>query len=205
MGLCNRLAEELAQEEVELLANDPLAEHYSNLEEHLAESGSRLTPVQIKQASMEDCNRLLLRKYIGPGDQDFNVDNSLQSLTPTDLTTSTPAEYEMAQQAIQQEIKKMHEDMDRAFEEEEAKHKTSVYMTGGATASLAAGFASYMLRAGSLMSSFLATAPIWKGFDPVAVLEIPKTGKDKMRPKDKKEDPDKTPQQQADEMFEDDE
>jgi hypothetical protein len=40
----------------------------------------------------------------------------------------------------------------------------------GLSASFAAGFVSYLLRAGSLMSSFLATMPVWNNFDPVAIL-----------------------------------
>ncbi len=52
-------------------------------------------------------------------------------------------------------------------------------MASGASASFAVGAASYLLRAGSLMSSFLATVPIWKGFDPVAILVAPKKKKKK--------------------------
>ena len=69
----------------------------------------------------------------------------------------------------------------------------------GAGASLAAGVASYMLRAGSLMSSFLATVPIWKGFDPVAVLLLAKPTK--KRDAKETEPQDKLPQQKADAMF----
>jgi len=56
--------------------------------------------------------------------------------------------------------------------------------------------ASYLLRAGSLISSFLATVPIWKGFDPVAILVRPK----KKRKKDKNTEPDNIPHPFADKV-----
>jgi len=45
--------------------------------------------------------------------------------------------------------------------------------------SLAAAVVSYLIKAGSLMSSFLSTVPIWKGFDPVAIMMGPKKKKKK--------------------------
>jgi len=80
---------------------------------------------------------------------------------------------------IRTQIAVMHQDIDAAFEKAEEEHKVVVYMASGATASFAVGAASYLLRAGSLMSSFLATVPIWKGFDPVAILVAPKKKKKK--------------------------
>ncbi len=76
----------------------------------------------------------------------------------------------------------MHQDIDQAFERAEEEHKIVVYVANGISASFAVGAASYLLRAGSLMSSFLATVPIWKGFDPVAILVAPR----KKRKKDEK-------------------
>ena len=77
-------------------------------------------------------------------------------------------------QAMRADLDVMHQEIEQAFKESAEENKSVVYMTSGVSASLAAGAVSYLLRAGSLMSSFLATVPIWKGFDPVAVLLVPK-------------------------------
>ncbi|MCP4340749.1 MAG: tandem-95 repeat protein, partial [Desulfobulbaceae bacterium] len=80
---------------------------------------------------------------------------------------------------VRSQVELMHQQMDQSYEELAKENKTVVYITGGVSASIAAGAMSYLLRAGSLMSSFLATVPIWKGFDPVAVLLFPKKKKKK--------------------------
>ena len=71
-------------------------------------------------------------------------------------------------------------------------------MASGASASFAVGAASYLLRAGSLMSSFLATVPIWKGFDPVAILITPKK---KKKTDEGTHEPVTDADQKAEEMF----
>ncbi|NNK94476.1 MAG: tandem-95 repeat protein, partial [Desulfobacterales bacterium] len=68
----------------------------------------------------------------------------------------------------------LHQEMDESFEESAEQQKTVVYAVSGVSATFAAGVVSYLLRAGSLMTSFLATMPIWKGFDPVSILITPK-------------------------------
>ncbi|TKB07244.1 tandem-95 repeat protein, partial [Desulforhopalus sp. IMCC35007] len=81
--------------------------------------------------------------------------------------------------ALRAGLDAMHEEMEEAFREAEEEQKISVYMTSGVSVTIAAGALSYLLRAGSLMSSFLATVPLWKGFDPVAILLTPKKKKKK--------------------------
>jgi len=54
-------------------------------------------------------------------------------------------------------------------------------MASGMSASFTIGTAGYLLRGGSLLSSFLTTVPLWKAFDPVAILLIPKKKKKKDR------------------------
>jgi hypothetical protein len=82
-------------------------------------------------------------------------------------------------ETMRTQLDAMHQDIDAAFEQAEKEHKVVVYMATGVSTSFAIGVASYLLRAGSLMSSFLATVPIWKGFDPVAILIAPKKKKKK--------------------------
>ncbi|MFT5701254.1 MAG: putative delta-60 repeat protein [Desulforhopalus sp.] len=81
--------------------------------------------------------------------------------------------------SMQSQVALMQDEIEQAYEESKGSNKVIVYVTSGVSASLTAGVATYMLRAGSLMTSFLATVPIWKGFDPVAILTMPKKKKDK--------------------------
>lgn len=49
-----------------------------------------------------------------------------------------------------------------------------VCSTAGAPWSFTAGIARSLARSGSLLSGFLATIPLWKGFEPIAILSAPK-------------------------------
>jgi len=80
---------------------------------------------------------------------------------------------------MQSHLAVMEDEIERAYEESKTTNKVIVYVTSGVSASLTAGVATYLLRAGSLMTSFLATVPIWKGFDPIAILTMPKKKKAK--------------------------
>ena len=94
----------------------------------------------------------------------------------------------------------MHEEMDESFKESAAQQKTVVYAVSGVSASFAAGVVSYLLPAGSLMSSFLATMPVWSDFDPVAILVSPDK-KDKKESKDNNDPQELTPKKKAENMF----
>ncbi|NNK56880.1 MAG: tandem-95 repeat protein, partial [Desulfofustis sp.] len=99
---------------------------------------------------------------------------------------------------VREGLQEMRDDIDESYEEAAANQKTVVYAASGLSASFAAGFVSYLLRAGSLMSSFLATMPVWNNFDPVAILTRPK--EDKKRTEGEPED-DTTAEYTAEEMF----
>ena len=71
---------------------------------------------------------------------------------------------------MREQLEILHQEMDESFEQSASEQKTVVYAVSGVSATFAAGVVSYLLRAGSLMTSFLATMPIWKGFDPVSIL-----------------------------------
>lgn len=94
--------------------------------------------------------------------------------------------------------------MDQSFKESGEENKAIVYATSGISLSLAAGVVSYLFKAGSLMSSFLSTVPIWKGFDPVAIMMGPKKKKKKNDEKTIEENrypSDTTTDQKAENMF----
>ena len=93
----------------------------------------------------------------------------------------------MENDTMQLQLDVMQQQMEQSYEETSSDEKVVVYLTSGMSISLAAGAVSYLFRAGSLMSSFLATVPVWKGFDPIPVLVTPK--KKSKKKKSHKHDP----------------
>ena len=69
---------------------------------------------------------------------------------------------------------------------------------------VAAGIVSYLLRAGSLMSSFLATMPVWSNFDPVAILVKPSKKQKKEMESEEIKETKPSHEQQAENMFDED-
>ena len=91
-------------------------------------------------------------------------------LTPDPAASDTATNNEM----VCREVEVMRQEMEEAFLQSNRAGKLMAYTTTGASLSLAAGIARYFFHSGSLLSGFLATIPLWKGFDPVAVLRTPK-------------------------------
>ncbi len=104
-------------------------------------------------------------------------------------------------EVVRETLKEMQDDMDESYGQSAAYQKTVVYAVSGVSASFAAGFVSYLLRAGSLMSSFLATVPVWSDFDPVAVLVSPKKKEKKQKETDNTPPSELTAEQKAESMF----
>jgi len=92
-----------------------------------------------------------------------------------------PAVHDMpaAGDMICREVEVMRQEMEEAFLQSNRAGKLMAYTTTGVSLSLAAGIARYFCQSGSLLSGFLATIPLWKGFDPVAVLRTPKNDRKK--------------------------
>jgi len=66
-------------------------------------------------------------------------------------------------------------------------------------ASFAAGFVSYLLRAGSLVANLMSTLPLWRGFDPIVIFS---GDKKKKKEKDRKDIP-KTNESKSETLFDD--
>ena len=66
-------------------------------------------------------------------------------------------------------------------------------------ASFAAGFVSYLLRAGSLVANLMSTLPLWRGFDPIVIFS---GDKKKKKEKDRKDMP-KTNESKSETLFDD--
>ena len=95
----------------------------------------------------------------------------------------------------------MNEEIDESFKQSADQQKTVVYAVSGLSASFAAGIVSYLLRAGSLMSSFLATMPVWSNFDPVAILVKPSKNKKIKKKGEEVKETKPSQEQQAENMF----
>ncbi len=68
------------------------------------------------------------------------------------------------------DLEQMGQDMERAAEEDGERLKLSAEAAAGVTLSLTAGVVSWVLRAGSLVASFLTVMPTWRHFDPMPIL-----------------------------------
>jgi len=126
-------------------------------------------------------------------------------LTPVNIDLFNYDRSEMDNNTIWKDLDTLRDDMDKAFVEEAQERNFGVKAVTGASASLAVGTAAYLMRAGSLLSSFMASVPLWKGFDPVSVLAF-KSKKEKDNDKDLKQQGNgfKEPENEnAEHLFED--
>ena len=102
------------------------------------------------------------------------------------------------------EIDAVLRQMDQAATTQDESQQFITYVASGLSLSLTAGFASYLLRAGSLLSSLLATVPIWRNMDPLAILVTPK--KEKKKPgkgPDAPSAPEPAPDERVEDLFTD--
>ena len=122
----------------------------------------------------------------------FNLDE-LQAAAPYAANTAS-------------EIDAVLRQMDQAAATQDESQQFITYAASGLSLSLTAGFASYLLRAGSLLSSLLATVPIWRNMDPLAILVTPK--KEKKKPGKGPDDPaapEPAPDERVEDLFTDEE
>ena len=126
----------------------------------------------------------------------FTPAEALAAPSPSHLL---PADEAPLNHALSAEIDLMNSEIDQSFTEALKEARIQVYFAGGASATIAMGAMSYLLRGGSLLSSFLATVPLWKSFDPVAILLAPKRRKKKKSEADAGGD--HTGEGQAEQMF----
>ena len=112
-----------------------------------------------------------------------------------DLQTGAPYAADTAS-----EIDAVLRQMDQSAATRGETEQFITYMASGLSLSLTAGFASYLLRAGSLLSSLLATVPIWRNMDPLAILVSPKKKKSGKGPDDPSA-PESTPDEQIENLF----
>ena len=81
---------------------------------------------------------------------------------------------------------KIRAELDEAFDSERHASSIRANIVTATAAALTAGIVSYLLRVGSLIASMMSSIPIWRGFDPIAILVLP--GKKKKKDRDQKAD-----------------
>ena len=91
------------------------------------------------------------------------------------------------------------QEIDESFNTEMKNQGVRAKIVSITAASFAAGFVSYLLRAGSLVASLMSSLPLWRGFDPVVIFSG-----DKKKKKDRKDIP-KTnePESKSETLFDD--
>jgi VCBS repeat-containing protein len=89
------------------------------------------------------------------------------------------------------------QEIDESFNTELKSQGMRANIVSITAASFAAGFVSYLLRAGSLVANLMSTLPLWRGFDPIVIFSG-----DKKKKKDRKDIP-KTKEAKSETLFDD--
>jgi VCBS repeat-containing protein len=91
------------------------------------------------------------------------------------------------------------QEIDESFNTELKSQGIRAKIVSITATSFAAGFVSYLLRAGSLVANLMSTLPLWRGFDPIVIFSG-----DKKKKKDRKDIP-KThePESNSETLFDD--
>ncbi|MDH3647649.1 MAG: cadherin-like domain-containing protein, partial [Gammaproteobacteria bacterium] len=72
--------------------------------------------------------------------------------------------------AVMDALDAMKDEMGGLDNASDQQHEFLVQLATGLTLTLSAGFVSWMMRAGALLTSLLSTTPLWQRFDPLPVL-----------------------------------
>jgi VCBS repeat-containing protein len=88
--------------------------------------------------------------------------------------------------------------IDESFDIELKSQAIKAKIVSVTAASFAAGFVSYLLRAGSLVANLMSTLPLWRGFDPIVIF----SGDKKKKKKDRNDIPD-TNEAKSETLFDD--
>ena len=89
--------------------------------------------------------------------------------------------------SLTQQLDYLSHNIDESYSLTQAQKNFNVKVATGVFTSFAVGYVSYLLRAGSLLSCFLSSTPLWKRLDPIAVLNAKKKKDEKKESANKKE------------------
>ncbi len=123
----------------------------------------------------------------GASDRQFGLDELNDSSANMDNAGNGPH-----RPVLNHEYDRIRRELDDAYEAERESRSFTSRIVTTSTISLTVGIVSYLLRSGSLMASLLSILPLWRGFDPIAVL----TGREEKK-KDKKAPDKDDPKQES--------
>jgi len=92
-------------------------------------------------------------------------------------------------------LEQLSRQLDEAFDDETAQTDLLVGAAEGASIAMVAGFLSWFLRGGTLLTSLLTTLPLWSRLDPVAVLSA--TGDEEEELEERPDDADSLDDEEA--------
>ena len=160
-------------------------------EMYLGDNNSRIG-VRIRQRSLQD-NWMETIDIREP----FAVHNLVLPLdTPQD---NQPYQTTLQMAPLWDSLDTLQAEVDQAFQETSRQQAFIIHLAQGSATTISVGVVAYLLRGGSLLSSFLSTVPLWKTFDPIAILAYPQIKKG-----GKCNDPDQdtpAPSSRAEEFF----
>ena len=119
---------------------------------------------------------------------------SLDDLSIIDFNSDDPNQVD-----VNSDYDLLRQEIDESFNAELKSQAINAKIVTVTAASFTAGFVTYLLRAGSLISSLMSTLPLWRGFDPIAIFSG-----DKKKKKDRDEIPD-TNEAKLETLFDDEE
>lgn len=86
-----------------------------------------------------------------------------------------------------EELERMSSALDSAFEEDKKRDQLMAEISSSISISLTAGFVSWMLNSGTLITGLLSTLPAWRQFDPLLILTAGRKRRKELPPETEQE------------------
>jgi hypothetical protein len=99
-----------------------------------------------------------------------NPENALELNKLTDFSAIDFENNDLEQVVAHGDYDLLREEIDEAFNSERQSKMMQARIATVTTATFTVGIVSYLLRAGSLVTSMMSMLPLWRGFDPIVVL-----------------------------------
>ena len=101
--------------------------------------------------------------------KEITPENTLEPIKLTDLSIIDFENDDLKRVVANEHYDHFREDIDEAFSSEQQSNTVKTRIAAATMTTCTVGIISYLLRAGSLVTSLMSTLPLWRGFDPIAV------------------------------------
>ena len=141
-------------------------------------SGIQIRPVEITPIDPEIIQDVMVdmntdnKESSGKKIPDKFINLKLLSLNPIEISSLLPVTINsvLDNSDFSKGLDKIDSDLEFMAKQAEKQNKVISDITFGVVMSLTAGIVSWILRAGTLLASFMSIVPLWTQFDPVPVL-----------------------------------